>query len=207
MPLVGRLPITGHPASIRRDRSPDAADPDEILPLFVPEPVAGNPSDVITLRLELRRNLVHVHRRLLGRNDARLRILRDLLGEGLVQRAAGEDFDVVVGVVVVGDVFFAGVFVGCRYGERLRRGHILGQAGHRGQQTSERDGYDGEASGARGQTGESSSHGGNSPLRARCVGRRRFSDEERFSSALGECTAPDNNDSKCRAGQVPAPTL
>ena len=44
---VDGLPVAGHPTSVRRRPSPHAADPDVVGTVFIPEPVAGNPNDVV----------------------------------------------------------------------------------------------------------------------------------------------------------------
>src|SRR5262249_16925220 len=67
--VIDLLPVTRQPATSGRRLSPKAADPNEVLSLIIPLPVARNPLDV-PFRLLVRRDFVHRPGRRL-RNDRR----------------------------------------------------------------------------------------------------------------------------------------
>jgi len=54
---VGFGPVARQPPLPRRDLAPHAADPDEVRAVVIPEPVAGQPLDVVASELLLGRNL------------------------------------------------------------------------------------------------------------------------------------------------------
>ena len=93
-PVAKVVPIARHPLAVRRQVPPDAADPEEIVPVVVPAPVARNPGHVIPLGLLLGRELFDGFRRCDTNDQAGLRLEADRLGKGLVDRPAGEDLDV-----------------------------------------------------------------------------------------------------------------
>jgi hypothetical protein len=47
--IVNLGPITDHPPAALRDFAPNAADPDKVVALVVPLPVAGDPLDIVAL--------------------------------------------------------------------------------------------------------------------------------------------------------------
>ncbi len=97
-PLIASVhlgPVSGHPASPFRRRSPDAADIDEILTLLVPRPIAWDPGHILFGRLGFRRKFFDRLGRLLGHDGRGLRIQLDRFREGLVQGAAKQGFDIV----------------------------------------------------------------------------------------------------------------
>ena len=88
--LPGLTPIAGHPLAARRQGAPDAADPQEIAPLIVPAPVAGDPRDVGPFRFLVGRQFLDGGRRRFRHHDARLGIERHGFRKGLVDRPARE---------------------------------------------------------------------------------------------------------------------
>ena len=96
--LRGLAPITGYPLAARRQGSPDAADPKEIVPLVVPAPVTGNPRNVGPLRSLFRRHFFDGGWRRFRHNDARLGVKGHGLREGLVNRPSREHFHPALGI-------------------------------------------------------------------------------------------------------------
>jgi hypothetical protein len=92
---IGFIPISGHPAPTWWNPAPQTADPDKVLPLVVPAPVARYPTDVVTLRLDFRRHLVDRFRRLSRHNLRRLCTLLKRLRKRLVYGAPGKCFPIV----------------------------------------------------------------------------------------------------------------
>ena len=64
-PAVNRLPVPGNPPPTRRHVPPAPADPEEVVRLVIPGPVTGNPLNIITSGLLVRRKLFDRVRRLL----------------------------------------------------------------------------------------------------------------------------------------------
>ena len=87
-------PAPGQPDAARRRDAPKAADPDEVGLLFVEVPVPGDPLDVVTLGLLVRRQFFDGARRQLL-NDRPGRRHLGGRGERLVDRPAGQHFDAV----------------------------------------------------------------------------------------------------------------
>ena len=91
-----RVPVAGDPLAFRREIPPDAADPEEIVLVLVPSPVAGDPGDVLTLELLLGRQFFDRLGRGGGNDEPGLGLVAHRLGEGLVDRAAGEHVEALV---------------------------------------------------------------------------------------------------------------
>src|SRR5262249_4903723 len=88
--LVGLVPIPGHPGLVGRDGPPKPAHPDEIRALVVPGPIAGNPGNVVALRLLIRGDFFNGLGWCLRGDGTRLRVEDGRLTEGLVDRPAGQ---------------------------------------------------------------------------------------------------------------------
>ena len=101
LPVTGRplvlairiRPITWHPLPARRQIPPNSADPQKVVLLLIPRPVAGNPGDVVTFQLLLRRHLLDRGWRLDFHQNTRLGIVRNRPGEGLMNRPPGQNLD------------------------------------------------------------------------------------------------------------------
>jgi hypothetical protein len=90
----GFRPISGNPSLIRRNDSPDTANPIEILALIVPGPVAGNPLHIFTFRYVFRRDFLNRLGRPLRHDHSGRGIRIVLFGERLVDRTASEHLHV-----------------------------------------------------------------------------------------------------------------
>ena len=83
-------PVARHPISARRRVAPAAADPDEVIAVLVPRPVAGHPDDVCAGGFFGGRHFLNRRRRRLRHDERRLRVGGNRFGEGFVNGAAGE---------------------------------------------------------------------------------------------------------------------
>jgi hypothetical protein len=91
LPTAGRFtPVSRNPATARRNVAPHAADPDEVLALIFPCPIAGNPFDLFALGLLCGRKLVDRVGWFLRNDQTGLRIERCWIGESFVNWAARE---------------------------------------------------------------------------------------------------------------------
>src|SRR5262249_3755923 len=98
LPAVAALaPRPRDPGPPWRGDAPEAAHPEEAFLVLVPLPVSGNPLDVLAFRLLIPGELLDLVWRLLGNNRRSGRLTLAGLGEGLVDRAAAQDFDIVSG--------------------------------------------------------------------------------------------------------------
>ena len=91
-------PITGHPLATWRQRAPNAADPQEIVPLVIPAPVAGYPRDVLPFGSLIGRQFLDGGRRRFGNHDAWFGIEGHGFRKCLMHRPAREHFHAFLGV-------------------------------------------------------------------------------------------------------------
>ncbi len=91
MPVVGLAPIAGDPALTRRKHAVNPGNPDIVLALVVPGPVARNPRGVF-VGLDFRRHLRNRLGRRLGHDEPRLRIKRQRFRKRLVKRPPQQVF-------------------------------------------------------------------------------------------------------------------
>jgi hypothetical protein len=90
-PLVSVIrlgPIARHPLAIGRRHTPHPTDPDEIVAVLVPAPVAWDPDRILILRLLVRRDLIDRVGRLARNAHARLRIIGHDFGERFMHWAS-----------------------------------------------------------------------------------------------------------------------
>jgi hypothetical protein len=86
--VVHLSPVARHPLAIGRWHSPHPADPDEIVAVLVPAPVAWDPDRILILRLLVRRDLIDRVGRLPRNAHARLRIIGHDFGERFMHGAS-----------------------------------------------------------------------------------------------------------------------
>jgi hypothetical protein len=88
------LPVSGDPSLIGWDAAPNTADPDVLVTLVIPEPIARNPDDIVSLRLHIRWDLVNRLGGLVRYHDTRFRLDIDFFSKCLVDRPASQYIDI-----------------------------------------------------------------------------------------------------------------
>src|SRR5262249_29314219 len=88
--LVSLVPIPGYPGLVGWDGSPEPAPPEKLFALVVPGPVAGNPGNVVALRLLIWGDFFNRFGGSFRGNGTRLRVEDGRLTEGLMDGPAGQ---------------------------------------------------------------------------------------------------------------------
>lgn len=91
--VVNLIPVSRNPFSAGWRHTPYSANPNEIVLVFTPRPVTGNPNGFLVFGPLLWRQLLDQRGRLAWSGDPRLRIVRNHFGKPFVNRAACQGFD------------------------------------------------------------------------------------------------------------------
>ena len=93
------MPVARYPAPVRRRRAPGTADPNEVVAIFVPRPISGDPNEFnfrIVSLLVFGRDFADILWWFLGHDHTWRWVGGRRRGERLVNRASRERFDVLV---------------------------------------------------------------------------------------------------------------
>ena len=90
--LGGIPPVADDPLAAGRQCTPDPTDPEEVISLIVPRPVARDPCHVVADGALAWRDLFNQGRRSYSHYDARDGVIADDSGEGLMHRSSGQHF-------------------------------------------------------------------------------------------------------------------